>query len=167
MIKALKNIAVGIFAILFLIVSTGAYINFHHCEITGDTEVMLTVPESENCCSSHSHNESSECKGNNECNRKQCSGCSSKKLPENDIYLNNNHCCSDNLLYLILPDDYLNNHSFSEQNKVPEIKFYPEGCKIIYSSVISTGQKHVLTSIPPPITRSGKYTVFKNRQLIL
>ncbi len=170
MAKTLKNIAVIALTFLFLIVSSGFYINFHHCDITGDTEVMWDIPESENCCSSHQEDDNCDCETRDGCNHNHNSSGTpeeNKKMPANGEYFKNFHCCSDSLFYLSIPDNYLKNTVCNLQDEIFEITFFPAIYQIIFQTIIESSQNHFLTSIPPPLFNSGKDIVYLNRQLIL
>ncbi len=67
MVKILKNIAIFFVALIFLSASTGVFLNFHHCELTGKTEVLTSIPDPVGCCSSHEESQNICGCGDNDC----------------------------------------------------------------------------------------------------
>lgn len=171
MVNFLKNIVTHALIVLFLIVTTGLYINFHHCDLTGNTDVMLSVPESENCCSSHHEDETCECDNEGHCEHQEHVPPGSgydENPPNKGVYLKNFFCCSDNLFFIYIPDDFIINSSFSNLFQINEISFFPGLHQLFENAIIYKSEiNYCLSPNPPPLILTGKEISYLNRQLIL
>ncbi len=171
--KVIVNITVWFTGLIFMIASTGMFLNFHHCTLTDKTDVLFYLPDSHNCCSSHPENECDlHCDHSGHGKHKVHSH---NHLKTDDcncaaVYLENTWCCSDNPLYISV-SEYL-----PEKPQNPDFKKYldsiaPENAHLRahiyeYDNYLNKTPS-LCTLLPDGSICSGKQTVYLHRQLIL